>query len=135
MKKLKYISMMLFLAVLCLPMVSCSSSDDEPEADIATRIAGNYVGTVKPVGYSDEPARAYATLTRKAQDAVSFEISCEEFDIEYSPVNLIINEKADGSAYLTSESNYAIDATVSGDALSASFKYGGYTFYFSGKKN
>lgn len=134
MKKLKYFFMMLFIAALCLPMVSCNETEDEPDADIATTISGNYVGQLTKIGYS-EGERCYITLTRKAKDAVSIEISCEELDVNTNAVNLLISERSDGTIQLKSESGYAIEGNVSGKTLSVSFAMGYYDYSFFGQKD
>ena len=124
--------MMLFITAVCLPLASCSESD-EPETDISTKISGNYVGTMEKIGYS-EPERAYVTLTRIAKDAVSIKMSCEGLDLDLNQVNLLINEKSNGIIQLTSESGYAISGNISGDALSVSFSAGYYDYSFFGQK-
>lgn len=134
MKKIKYIFMMLFLATACLQMTSCSNSTDEPDADIATKISGNYVGELTNIGYS-EGERCYVTITRKAKDAVGIEISCEELDVNTNPVNLIITERKDGTIQLKSESGYAIEGNISGKTLSISFSMGYYDYSFFGQKD
>ena len=78
----------------CMAFISCEKEEQTKTEDFSTHaIAGNYVGTLSALGYADEPQRAYVTLTRRSSDVVSFEISCENFDINPDPVNLIVSEK------------------------------------------
>lgn len=136
--------MLLFVS---LSFTACSSDDDDEEKTTTTEptptqsvdgpqlISGNYVGTLKPMGYTDEPARAYITITRKASDAVLFECKCETFKIDTEGYILTVTKNADGGYYLSSESNYAIEGTYKDGALSISFKYANTPFFFSGYKN
>lgn len=131
---MKYLSMVLLTLVVSVCMVSCGN-DDEPDYSSTEAISGNYVGTIKAIGYIDDPARAYVTLTRKANDAISFECTCETFDINTDPIMLHTEKKDDGSIYLTSESQYAIEGSIKSDLLTITFSMGETTFFFSGSKD
>lgn len=133
MKTMKYLSMMLVILAMSVCMTSCSSDDEEPSS-LADQIAGDYVGTLKPVGYTDEPARSYVTLTRKANDVVSFECSCETFDLDLPSVNLKITDQS-GVKYLTSESSRTITGTATGNSISITFATGNdIKWFFAGTK-
>lgn len=78
-------------------------------------VSGSYVGTLKPIGYSDSPARAYVTLTRLSSDAVRLSsLICEEFGMDVNPVNLKVRKGSDGSYTLTSETNKSIQGIYYG---------------------
>ena len=133
MKTLKHFAMMLVLLTMGFAFSSCSD-DDEPFTDLASRVEGEYIGTLKPIGYTDEPARAYVSLVRVADDAVSFKCTCEAFDIDPDPRNLVIEERSGGVYYLTSESTYVIEGSASGNSLSITFAIGDIEWFFSGSK-
>ena len=94
MKTLKHFAMMLVLVTMGFAFFFFFD-DDEPFTDLASRVEGEYIGTLKPIGYTDEPARAYVSLVRVADDAVSFKCTCEAFDINPDPRNLVIEERAE----------------------------------------
>jgi len=135
MKRLGFI-----LAVImgCMAFASCEKEEQTPvveeEVFSTNAIAGNYVGTLTALGYSDDPQRAYVTLTRRSSDVVSFEVSCENFDIAPDPVNLVVTESK-GVVRLESESSYSISGSISNGVLNVTFVIGGDTFVFSGKKD
>lgn len=119
----------------CMAFISCEKEEQTKTEDFSTHaIAGNYVGTLSALGYADEPQRAYVTLTRRSSDVVSFEISCENFDINPDPVNLIVSDK-NGVVTLVSESAYSISGSISNGILNVTFIIGSDTFVFSGKKD
>lgn len=119
----------------CMAFISCEKEEQTKTEDFSTHaIAGNYVGTLSALGYADEPQRAYVTLTRRSSDVVSFEISCENFDINPDPVNLIVSDKK-GVVTLVSESAYSISGSISNGILNVTFIIGSDTFVFSGKKD
>ncbi len=134
MKMMKYVSMLLVMVAMSVSFAGCSDDDEETVLNSAQRIEGDYVGTLKPMGYTDEPARAYVTLTRRANDAVSFKCTCETFDVDPDPVILNIEERNGGVMYLTSESSYSIEGTCTQNSLSITFSLGGTEWFFSGTK-
>ncbi len=96
-------------------------------------ISGTYVGTLKPVGYSDAPARAYVTLTRLSSTSVRVSsLICEEFGLDMNPVNLTVTQESDGSLSLQSETTKSIQGTYYAGKLTLSFSNALATFYFSG---
>ena len=127
---MKFFKIFATIAVVALGLFSCSKSDELTTSSIS----GNYVGTLKVLGYSDEPERAYATLTRMSGDVVSFKISCEAYKLDLDPVNLVV-EKKNGVVTLTSESTYAIEGSITADVLTVTFSTSNYTYMFSGKKD
>ncbi len=132
---MKKIKIVLLAMLACMAIISCEKTEkplDEPFSTAS--IAGNYVGTLSALGYSDEPQRAYVTLTRKSSDVVSFEVSCENFDIETDSYNLIVTESS-GVITLNSESGYTISGSISNDILSVTFQMDYDTFLFTGKKD
>lgn len=74
------------------------------------------------------------SLVRVADDAVSFKCTCEAFDIDPDPRNLVIEERSGGVYYLTSESTYVIEGSASGNSLSITFAIGDIEWFFSGSK-
>lgn len=139
MKKFKLLSLMALLAVAVLSFTACSDDDDSP-VDAATLVSGNYAGTVKPIGYTDEPAPAYATLERRAADAVTFELVCETFGQDMDPVFLTCKEQADGTIQLTSESTRSIYGTYKSGTISLTYgtgngTSGSVTWVFTGSKS
>lgn len=127
---MKFFKIFATIAVVALGLLSCSKSDELTTSSIS----GNYVGTAKIFGYSEEPKRAYATLTRMSEDVVSFKLACEGYGLDFDPVNLIV-EKKNGVVTLTSESTYAIDGSITADVLTVTFRTSNYTYMFSGKKD
>ena len=108
------------------------------KADPATEVSADYSGTLKPVGYTDDPARCYVTVTRLSNDAVRVtNILCEKFNLDITQgLNMTIKETGDGRIYLESETRYPIEGTYYQGQLTLSFQLSnGDTFYFSGVKN
>ena len=104
--------------------------------DPATEVSAEYVGTLKPMGFSDEPARCYVTITRLSSDAVRLSsLICEEFGLDMNPVNLTIKEQSDGRISLQSETTKSVEGTYYQGQLTLSFSTAIATFYFSGTKN
>ena len=102
--------------------------DDDP--------VGSYTGTLKPMGYSDAPARCYVTITRLSSDAVRVSsLICEEFGMDMNPVNMIETHNSDGSISLRSETSYSIEGSYYMGQLTLSFSNSVATFYFTGTKN
>lgn len=127
---MKYFKLLAVIAVLAMGLSSCSKSDEVTTSSIS----GNYVGTVKVLGYTDPAERAYVTLSRMSSDVVSFKLSCEAYGLDFDPVNLIV-EKKNGVFMLTSESSYAIEGSITNDVLTITFSASNYTYMFSGKKD
>ena len=99
-------------------------------------LIGSYTGTLKPMGYSDEPARCYVTITQLSNDAVRISsLICEEFGIDANPVNMLTTINSDGSISLRSETSYAIEGSFYLGQLTLSFTNSVATFYFTGTKN
>lgn len=99
-------------------------------------LSGSYVGTLKPIGYSDSPARAYLTLTRLSSDAVRLSsLICEEFGMDMNPVNLKVRKDSDGSYTITSETNKSIQGTYYAGQLTLTFSNAFASFYFTGYKD
>lgn len=106
------------------------------KADPATEVSASYTGTLKPMGYSDDPARCYVTITRLSNDAVRLSsLICEEFGLDMNAVNLIVNEQSDGRIVLQSETSMSVEGTYYQGQLTLSFSTSIATFYFSGVKN
>jgi len=113
---------------------SCKKDEEEVDYSSTTVLAGDYVGTAKWVGYSDEPSRAYATVVRRSSDVVSFQLYCEPLGLDLSPINLVV-EQRNGIIYLTSESDLAVDGTVSAGIMSVTCDLTSGTIVFNGKKD
>ncbi len=106
------------------------------KADPATEVSANYTGTLKPVGFSDDPARCYVTITRLSNDAVRLSsLICEEFGMDMQAVNLTVDEQSDGRIALRSETSKSVEGTYYQGQLTLSFSTSVATFYFSGVKN
>lgn len=102
----------------------------------ADEISASYTGTLKPMGYSDAPARCYVTLSKLSSDAVRLEkLICEEFGLDMNPVNLTITEESDGRITLRSETSKSVEGSYYQGQLTLSFSNSLATFYFSGTKN
>ena len=68
---MKKLGILIALVCACMSFAGC----EEKEDNLTTKeIAGNYAGTLSAIEYSDDPQRAYATLTRKSSDVVSFSL-------------------------------------------------------------
>lgn len=106
------------------------------KADPATEVSASYTGTLKPMGFSDEPARCYVTITRLSNDAVRLSsLICEEFGLDMNAVNLTVKEQSDGRISLQSETSKSVEGTYYQGQLTLSFSTAIATFYFSGAKN
>lgn len=102
----------------------------------ADELVGSYTGTLKPMGYSDEPARCYITFSKLSNDAVRMEkLICEEFDLDMNPVNLTVKEESDGRITISSETSKSVEGSYYQGLLTLSFSNYLATFYFSGTKN
>ena len=102
----------------------------------ADELSGSYTGTLKPMGYSDDPARCYVTLSKLSSDAVRIDkLLCEEFGLDLNPVNLTIKEESDGRISLRSETSKSVEGSYYQGQLTLSFSNSLATFYFSGTKN
>ena len=146
MKKEKFFLSMfsvLIVTMLASGLVSCSKDDDDSKPTpspvvvaAVDQVTGSYTGTLKPVGYNDEPARCYVTMTKLSSDAIRLEkLICEEFSLDMNPVNLRITEESDGRITLRSETSKSIEGSYYQGQLTLSFANSLATFYFSGKKN
>ena len=133
----------LIVTMLASGLVSCSKDDDDSKPTpspvvvaAVDQVTGSYTGTLKPVGYNDEPARCYVTMTKLSSDAIRLEkLICEEFSLDMNPVNLRITEESDGRITLRSETSKSIEGSYYQGQLTLSFANSLATFYFSGKKN
>lgn len=106
------------------------------KADPATEVSASYTGTLKPMGYSDDPARCYVTITRLSNDAVRLSsLICEEFGLDMNAINLTVTEQSDGRISLQSETSKSVEGTYYQGQLTLSFSTSIATFYFSGVKN
>lgn len=102
----------------------------------ADEVSASYTGTLKPMGYIDEPARCYITLSKLSSDAVRLErLICEEFELDLNPVNLSVKEESDGRITLRSETTKSVEGSYFQGQLTLSFTNALATFYFSGTKN
>lgn len=110
-------------------------SQSGPSAD--SSLEGSYVGTLKPMGYSDAPAPCYVTMTKLASTTYRLtSLICEEFGINLSAgYNLVASNQGDGRVNLTSETSYSIEGNYFQGTLTLSFSMGTDTFFFSGVKN
>ena len=102
-----------------------------------TDIAGNYVGTLKPMGYSDQPAPCYITLTKLSSTTFRLaSIICETFDINFtSGINMVATTQSDGRIQLTTETSYVVEGSYFQGTLTLSLGIGGDNFFFSGTKD
>lgn len=99
-------------------------------------LVGSYTGTLKPIGYSDEPARCYVTLSKLSSDAVRVEkILCETFSIDMNPVNLKVSQDGNGNLTLRSETTKSIEGSYTQGQLTLTFANSLATFFFTGVKN
>lgn len=132
---MKRIKLFLLAILACVSFVGCTEEKPMDEVAVSTEaIAGNYVGTLKILGYTDEPQRAYVTLTRRSSDVVAFEVSCENFQIDLDAYNLVVTESK-GVVTLNSESGYSISGSITNDILTVTFQISTETFLFTGKKD
>ncbi|MBR3079504.1 MAG: BACON domain-containing protein [Prevotella sp.] len=109
-----------------------SGKNSEPTDELS----GSYTGTLKPMGFADEPARCYVTLTKLSKDAVRLEkLICEQFGLDMEPINLTVKEESDGRITLRSETSKSVEGSYFQGQLTLSFSNSLATFYFSGTKN
>ena len=103
--------------------------DDDP--------TGSYVGTLKPMGYSNEPAPCYITITKLSSSTYRLtSLICEEFGININEgYNLVATKQSDGRITLKSETSYSIEASYFQGNLTLSFGMSSDTFFFTGIKN
>lgn len=125
---------MSLLAAASLGFTACNS-DDDGGTDPATRISGDYAGTLVEMGYSDKYT-AYVELRRKSATAVSCEVVCEEADLNLGSVILDITQE--GSTYDLSSTTKAIQGSVVGSTLVLTFEvsnyYTSWTYTFTGTR-
>ena len=128
---------MILTVMLSVGLTSCSNDDDDiPSLSPADEVTASYTGTLKPIGYSDDPARCYVTITKLSTDAVRLEhLICEEFDLDMNPINLRVNKEDDDRISLRSETSKSIEGSYYKGQLTLSFSNSVATFYFSGSKN
>ena len=114
-------------------VIMVNQTKDHPDDGIAS----NYVGTLKPVGYTDAPAPCYVTITKLASTTYRLtSLICETFDINMtSGYNLVATKQSDGRISLTSETSYAIEGNYYQNTLTLNFAIGSVSFFFSGSKN
>ena len=101
-----------------------------------TDIAGNYVGTLKPMCYTDQPAPCYITLTKLSTTTYRMtSLICETFKIDItSGINLIATTQSDGRIQLTTETTYSVEGSYYQGTLTLSLGIGDDNFFFSGTK-
>lgn len=126
---MRNLKLIVAIVVMALGFSGCAKDPDYPTT---ASISGEYVGTVKVIGYSNPPERAYATLSRMSSDVVSFTLSCEAYGLDFNPVNLVVEEKS-GVYTLTTESTKSIEGSIANDVLTVTFEAGIYTYIFRGK--
>ena len=99
-------------------------------------IAGNYVGTLKPMGYSDQPAPCYITIVKLSSNTYRLSsMICETFNINItSGVNLVATPQSDGRIQLTTETSYSVEGSYFQGTLTLSIGIGSDNYFFSGTK-
>ena len=130
MKTMKYLSMLLVMVVTSACMVSCGD-DDDMATDIVTTTAGDYSGKLSVIGYTEQ-FTAYATLTRKSDNAISVVVDCDEIDLHLKSVILDIMQN--GNSYELSSSSKAVNGTVIDQNINLTFATGSNTYTFYGSK-
>lgn len=97
---------------------------------------GSYVGTLKPMGYTDNPAPCYVTITKLAANTFRLtSLICETFDINMTNgYNIVTTTTADGRVSITSETTYVIEGSYFQGSLTLNFSIGDDMFFFSGSK-
>ena len=117
-------------------MTSIMISQDGRIGPTIDDLVGDYTGTLKPIGYSDDPARCYVSIEKLSNDAVRISrLLCEEFSMDMNPVNMLITINNDGSISLRSETSYSIEGTYFMGQLTLSFANSVATWSFTGTKN
>lgn len=123
---------MSLLAAASLGLTACSS-DDDGGGDPATRISGDYEGTLAVMDVAQVDFRAYVTLSRKSATAVTCKVECEELGLDLEEIVLDITQE--NSLYrLSSISSKSIRGSVAGSTLSLTFKAVDYPFNFTGTR-
>lgn len=126
---MRNLKLIVAIVVMALGFSGC---DPDPDYPTTASISGEYVGTVKLIGYTNPPERAHATLSWMSSDVVLFSLSCEAYKLNLSPVNLVFEEKS-GIYTLTPESIKNIEGSITNGVLTVTFGAGGYTYMFRGK--
>lgn len=120
------------IALLSGLMFTTCGDDNNGPSDTAASIEGIYSGTIKPLGYTDEPERAYVTLKRMASDAVA--VKCDQFDIDTQEIVMRVNN-GNGVYELTPEhSQVSISGNVRKGLLTLTFGMGSTQWFFQGSK-
>ena len=138
MKKFRFLGLLLIMLVTTFSFAACSDDDDDNAGDLAAIVSGDFVGTVQPIGYVDEPATAYVRFERRSSTAVSVEFSCETYNINPGVVFLTCTQRADGTIELNSESNKAVYGTYKNGSLTFTLSvanYGDIVWVFTGYKS
>lgn len=122
------------IALLSGLMFTACDNDNDGPADTAAAIEGIYSGTLKPLGYTDEPERAYVALKRYASDAVSVAIKCDQFDIDTQELIMRVNT-SNGAYELTPERGQtSISGNVRKGVLTLTFGMSSAQWFFQGSK-
>ena len=79
-----------------------------------------------------EQFTAYATLTRKSDNAISVVVDCDEIDLHLKSVILDIMQN--GNSYELSSSSKAVNGTVIDQNINLTFATGSNTYTFYGSK-
>lgn len=104
---------------------------------VDNNLEGSYVGTLKPMGYTDNPAPCYVTITKLSSTTFRLtSLICETFGINVTQgLNLVAKSESDGRIALTSETTYVIEGNYFQGNLTLNFSIGNDNFFFSGVKS
>lgn len=117
-------------------MIMVSQKSGGASSQDVSNIAGSYVGTLKPMGYSDQPANCYITITKLSSTTYRLtSLICEKFKIDISSgINLVATPQSDGRIQLTTETTYSVEGNYFQGTLTLSLGIGDDNFFFSGTK-
>jgi hypothetical protein len=132
-KSLSKIGTMMFLVATLFLCTACH--DDE--RTLAEDVAGQFTGTIQPVGSSATAGSCYITLKELSDNVVRLEsLISEKYNLNLDPYNLQLKKSDGGSISIESETNKSINGSYYGGQLNLTFKTkAGTTYYFTGSKN
>ena len=137
----KFLNLLALIAIVSMTMLSttsCSSDDDDNTKTtiLADQISGTFSGTVRPLGYTDSPQRAYVTFTKLASDAVKLKINCSKFNMDLDEIIMNVSYSGDGGLVITPEDGVKnCNGTYKNGTLTLTFGWLDINWIFSGEKS
>lgn len=140
-KMKKLLSIFAIISIFSLTLFSttaCSSDDDSTPAtssSLADELVGTFVGTVRPIGYSDDPETAYVTFTKMSSTAVKIKIMSSAWDMDLNEIVMTISKDSNGALKIEPEkSTKDCSGTYKNGTLTVTFGWSNANWLFTGEK-